>query len=146
MDICGKCGKPLGSSGDCEECLKLIVERGAEEMDETSAKRAESEAGKWLARRGKSAPRNLFMQVELLAMMLRDYLRGEYRQVPWATVAAASFTILYAVNPFDLLPDFIPGLGWIDDLLVAGIALTAVQHDLLKYCEFKGLNRENYGL
>jgi len=28
--------------------------------------------------------------------------------------------VLYALSPYDLLPDFIPGWGWIDDLLLLG--------------------------
>jgi hypothetical protein len=28
--------------------------------------------------------------------------------------------ILYIINPYDILPDFLPGLGWIDDLIILG--------------------------
>lgn len=30
-------------------------------------------------------------------------------------------TLLYVLNPFDLLPDFVPGAGWLDDLTVLGL-------------------------
>jgi len=29
--------------------------------------------------------------------------------------------ILYIISPYDLLPDFIPGVGWIDDLILLGV-------------------------
>jgi len=29
--------------------------------------------------------------------------------------------ILYIISPYDLLPDFFPGLGWIDDLIILGV-------------------------
>ncbi len=29
--------------------------------------------------------------------------------------------ILYVISPYDILPDFFPGLGWIDDLIVLGV-------------------------
>jgi hypothetical protein len=32
-------------------------------------------------------------------------------------------SILYVVSPIDAVPDFIPGLGWVDDLLVIGCLL-----------------------
>jgi hypothetical protein len=31
--------------------------------------------------------------------------------------------VLYVISPVDVVPDFIPGLGWLDDLLVIGILL-----------------------
>jgi DnaJ like chaperone protein len=37
----------------------------------------------------------------------------------WPWIAAA---VLYVVFPFDLLPDFFPGWGWIDDLMVVAAA------------------------
>lgn len=33
----------------------------------------------------------------------------------------AALALLYALVPFDALPDFLPGLGWLDDLLLAGV-------------------------
>jgi hypothetical protein len=32
-------------------------------------------------------------------------------------------TILYVISPVDLVPDFVPGLGWVDDLIVVGCLL-----------------------
>lgn len=41
--------------------------------------------------------------------------------------AAAAGIVLYAVSPVDLLPDVIPGLGFLDDLLVIPAALELVR-------------------
>ena len=37
----------------------------------------------------------------------------------WSIVLVI-LAILYILNPFDLLPDLMPGLGWIDDLVILG--------------------------
>ena len=50
---------------------------------------------------------------------------GDYR-VPWYARAMTAITIAYALSPIDLIPDFIPILGYLDDLILipAGIYLT----------------------
>lgn len=46
--------------------------------------------------------------------MVRDIQRGAYKDVPWFTIATIVMALLYVLNPMDLIPDFIPGLGYID--------------------------------
>jgi len=45
--------------------------------------------------------------------------------VPWFAKAFAALVVAYAVSPIDLIPDFIPVLGYLDDLFIvpAGIAV-----------------------
>jgi uncharacterized membrane protein YkvA (DUF1232 family) len=45
--------------------------------------------------------------------------------VPWYTKLLIACVVAYAVSPIDLIPDFIPILGFVDDLLIVpfGIAL-----------------------
>lgn len=70
---------------------------------------------------------------KLMISMLNDYRKGEYRNVPWFTIGAVAFTLLYILNPLDLIPDFIPVLGYIDDLTVLTLTLNLVQTDLHNY-------------
>ena len=46
-------------------------------------------------------------------------------RTPWLAKVAAGAVAAYALSPIDLIPDFIPILGYLDDLLIvpAGIAL-----------------------
>ena len=39
-------------------------------------------------------------------------------RTPWAAKALAVFVVAYALSPIDLIPDFIPVLGWLDDLVL----------------------------
>jgi len=52
------------------------------------------------------------------------FAAGDVR-TPWVAKALAACTAAYALSPIDLIPDFIPVLGVLDDLLIvpAGIAL-----------------------
>ena len=54
------------------------------------------------------------------------WLAAGDERVPWYAKAAAAVVAAYALSPIDLIPDFIPILGYLDDaiLLPIGIALT----------------------
>lgn len=47
-------------------------------------------------------------------------------ETPWYAKLSAGLTLIYALSPIDLIPDFIPILGYLDDLIIlpALIALT----------------------
>lgn len=74
---------------------------------------------------------------KLMLDMLKDYRNKRYRKVPWFTIGSIVFALLYVLNPFDIVPDFIPGLGFIDDLSVFTIALRFVETDLHNYLDWK---------
>lgn len=74
--------------------------------------------------------------------MLKDYRKGIYTQVPWFTIASITFAMLYILNPFDIVPDFIPGLGYIDDFAVFTYSLRFIETDLHKYLDWKLENQE----
>jgi uncharacterized membrane protein YkvA (DUF1232 family) len=46
--------------------------------------------------------------------------------LPKAAKIALAAAVLYLVSPVDLIPDFIPGLGALDDLLVAAILVDGI--------------------
>lgn len=74
---------------------------------------------------------------KLMLEMLNDYRNGHYKKVPWLTVGSIIFALLYVLNPLDLFPDFIPGLGLMDDLSVFSITLKFVALDLDAYLDWK---------
>jgi hypothetical protein len=52
--------------------------------------------------------------------------------------------LLYVISPMDVIPDFIPGLGWLDDLIVLGIlawVLIARQRGQSPWDVFQGRGR-----
>ncbi|MCM4160400.1 DUF1232 domain-containing protein [Antarcticibacterium flavum] len=69
--------------------------------------------------------------------MLQDYRKGIYTNVPWFTIAAIAFGLLYVLNPFDIIPDFIPGIGYVDDFAVLTFSLRFMETDLHNYLDWK---------
>jgi len=74
---------------------------------------------------------------KLMFAMLNDYRSGIYNNIPWFTIASIAFTVLYVLNPFDLMPDFLPGIGYIDDFAVMTVTLRFIETDLHKYLDWK---------
>lgn len=48
-----------------------------------------------------------------------------HKRTPWYAKVVLALVVSYALSPVDLIPDFIPVLGWLDDLLLLplGVAL-----------------------
>ena len=74
---------------------------------------------------------------KLMVNMLKDYEVGIYKDVPWFTIASVVFALLYVLNPLDIIPDFIPGFGYVDDASVLALALRFIESDLHKYLDWK---------
>ncbi len=55
--------------------------------------------------------------------ILALYLAARDPRVPWYAKALAVLTAAYALSPIDLIPDFIPVLGYLDDLILVPAAI-----------------------
>lgn len=75
--------------------------------------------------------------IHLMFSMLKDYWKGNYRAIPWKSVAAIAGALLYVLNPLDLIPDLILGFGLLDDAGVVAACLRLVESDLISYAAWK---------
>jgi uncharacterized membrane protein YkvA (DUF1232 family) len=73
---------------------------------------------------------------QLLAMV-KDYSNGTYRNLPRSTVLAGAFALLYVLNPFDLMPDFIPGIGYLDDMSMVALVIGSIRRDVANYARWR---------
>ena len=58
--------------------------------------------------------------------VLALYIAGRDPRVPWYVKAAAVAIAAYALSPIDLIPDFIPVLGYLDEVILLPIAIALV--------------------
>lgn len=65
-------------------------------------------------------PRFLRFRREVVLLWKAFWAPGTPLYLKLATVAAA----VYLVNPFDVLPDFIPMLGWLDDVVIVPLIIS----------------------
>jgi len=54
------------------------------------------------------------------------YLASKDPRVPWYAKALAACVLAYLFSPIDLIPDFIPVLGYLDDLILVPLGLVLV--------------------
>ncbi|MEG4809567.1 YkvA family protein [Microcoleus sp. F8-D3] len=54
------------------------------------------------------------------------YLASTDQRVPWYARILAGLTVAYAFSPIDLIPDFIPILGYLDDLIIVPVGIWLV--------------------
>ncbi|AFU69754.1 hypothetical protein P700755_003084 [Psychroflexus torquis ATCC 700755] len=81
-------------------------------------------------------------KIILMFQMLKDVKQKKYLETPWKTIAAMIFTILYIINPLDLVPDFIPFLGYLDDITVFSFILKIINDDLMDYEKWRAAGSE----
>lgn len=129
-----------------EDALKARVEADAKQVTEDDVRRLVARRRE-LDEKFKKVPdklNKLVNQVKLLYELIRSYIDGSYREIPWISIATAAAAVVYFLAPIDVLPDVIPGIGYLDDLLVVRFALLAIGTDLRTYCEFKGYEVSKY--
>lgn len=81
--------------------------------------------------------RRFSTDIRLMFSMLQDYWQGNYREVPWKSIAAIAGALIYVLNPLDLIPDLLLGVGFLDDAGVVAACLAWVESDLLRYAAWK---------
>ena len=85
----------------------------------------------------------LISRIQLALACVRDVARGRFR-LPWKTVAALATALAYFLSPVDMVPDFIPLSGFLDDAALLGLVFGAAEVDLRRYCTWRGLDPARY--
>lgn len=73
----------------------------------------------------------------LLINVVRDWKDGSYRDIPKRTIILVVAALLYLIAPVDMVPDFIPLTGFLDDIAVIGFVTKQVSKELEKYKAWK---------
>lgn len=77
-------------------------------------------------------------QIELVFDCLTDHTQGRCPQIPLHTISVLGAALLYFLDEIDLIPDFIPRLGDLDDAAVFAVALSLAHAGLERYCNATG--------
>ena len=83
-------------------------------------------------------------KIRLLFSLVKDYVNGSYKEIPWTTIAAVVGSLVYIFSPIDLIPDFIPVAGLMDDAAVLGLCFAGIAADLKKYEKWKSKKEVEY--
>ncbi len=80
-----------------------------------------------------SALAAVFADLQLIVRLVRAWLKGDYRDVSKKSLVILVGALLYFLMPIDAIPDFVPGVGFLDDAGVIAMALTAAKSEIDKF-------------
>jgi len=132
-----------------EETKEITEEQAAEQAKKYSKKVSENDVADMVDKEEKM--KGFFENVEALKKywddvcdvfaLLRDRVTGKYTETPWSTIAALTGALLYVLSPLDLIPDFMPVFGYLDDATVFGFVMTLAKSDIVRYREWKKIQK-----
>ena len=79
----------------------------------------------------------LFDNIRTAYDLVSDSVTGKYKGLSKGTLMLLAGGLAYLALPIDLVPDFIPVAGWMDDAAVLGWIFTRCADEFKKYKEFK---------
>lgn len=83
-----------------------------------------------LAAQGSDGLKEARDQFETALALVKAWINGEYRQVQTKTIVALVAGLLYFVVPMDVIPDFLLGWGYIDDIAVISYVFGQLQEEI----------------
>lgn len=85
----------------------------------------------------------LFRQQMTMALdCLRDHLDGKCPQIPYHTISLLAGAVSYFCDELDVIPDFLPRLGRLDDAVVMAMACRVAESGVRRYCTWKGYDAD----
>ncbi|MEM9859018.1 MAG: YkvA family protein [Bacteroidota bacterium] len=75
----------------------------------------------------------LVARLKVFIRMVKAYAKGDYRDIEWKHILLVMAALLYFITPLDLIPDFIPVSGFIDDFTVLVWVYNKVQHEIDRF-------------
>lgn len=79
----------------------------------------------------------IWTKLVLLFAVSKDYVNGDYTEIPKRSIIAILGGLIYFLSPIDVIPDFVPVLGFIDDIYVLNLVYRQVLKDLERYKAWK---------
>ncbi|MED2974065.1 YkvA family protein [Fictibacillus sp. B-59209] len=84
-----------------------------------------------------SSLRELTSQVKALIRLVKHYRDGSYRHVSKKSMMLIVAALLYFVSPIDAVPDFLVGIGLLDDAAVLAFLYKTIKKEIDHYMEWE---------
>lgn len=87
---------------------------------------------------------DLWENLKTVLRLLQAYFSKKYTTIPWGSLVILVGAVIYFVSPLDLMPDWIPLAGFIDDAAVLVFVLKQINADLQRFLQWEAeQNTEN---
>ncbi|HEX7066244.1 MAG TPA: YkvA family protein [Bacillales bacterium] len=81
--------------------------------------------------------KRIMAETKGLIRLVKNYANGTYREISGKSIVKILAGLLYFVSPIDAVPDFILGLGLIDDAVVIGFIVDNLRKEVDRYLEWE---------
>lgn len=78
-----------------------------------------------------------------LVRMLKAYTRGDYKDIPWKAILLITAGLIYFVNPLDVVPDFLPVAGMLDDAAIILYIFSSINKEIEEFSKWEADFAEN---
>ena len=75
--------------------------------------------------------------INTLLRMLKSYRKGDYHAFAPKTIMMVVFALVYFITPTDAIPDFVPALGFTDDLSIIFLIYSKIKGDMQAFLEWE---------
>jgi len=80
---------------------------------------------------------DLWANLKTVFRLLQAYFSKQYTTIPWGSIAMIVGSVIYFVSPIDLMPDWFPLAGFVDDAAVLMFVLKQMNSDLSKFLQWE---------
>ena len=116
---------------------KKALKRASKIVDKSAALKKLVDKGLAKVLLRKKSIKGVWGDFKAVLRMIKSYVKGDYRDVSAATLVTAVASIVYFVNPLDVIPDFLVGIGFLDDATVIGYVLKQIRTEVDKFVEWE---------
>ena len=109
---------------------RAVLNAASYSLDPVSLRALFEEAARKVAAIPKEPFQDSWPYLQAMLRLIRAYFRGEYRNVSQDALVYIIAAVSYLVDPFDLIPDEVPFLGFLDDATVVSFALARTRRAL----------------
>ena len=76
-------------------------------------------------------------EIKLCLRFFRTSIQGSYTKWPWRMFLGLTFGLIYFISPIDFVIDFIPFIGFMDDVTVVALIMKFLAKDIKKFKEWE---------
>ncbi len=112
------------------DTLRQLVEKGKQKAESA----------------GRSGPfKDVWDSLMAFLRLLRAYVKREYTDIPWQSLVLIVAAVLYFLVPVDVIPDFILGLGYLDDAALIAWVVKTLQSVVDDFRKWESTRTETAG-
>lgn len=80
--------------------------------------------------------------LQILSRLIKSSVSGDYTGIPKATIVGAIAVLLYFLSPIDLIPDFLPAIGLLDDVALLAWFMSSIKAEMDKFGNWEKSRRQ----